>query len=305
MTVGGDGFKMARRNEPQNPITSPVANVEMSGGVFAVSGINADQGEAYYTAFELGNSLPEDAQTDASAVYTATFAQTGGIVSNLHGRVTLGTGKALGRYVQSAGAFVSGSRAATLLGVYDGEGRWEMTGGTATFDASVYLGIGETMTTLLGDYAKCNLGAHEVGTSAKGVLDIVGGTFTTAGDVIGGTDGNAAEVSVGPAGVLRAHDLRLTNAAKDKLTICVGSEGAGTIELSGELDLADGISLQVDVAGPYVGQQRKLTLLTCASSTIPLEELPVTGIPDTMSLKRTSGGLVLTARPAGLMIMVR
>ena len=308
--IGGDGMKLARRNEPSpgNPITSPVASVSMSGGVLSVSGVNADQGEAYYTAFELGNSLPEDtgSTTDASAVYTATFTQSGGIVSNLHGRIALATGKALGRYVQSGGAFVSGSRAAAFFGAYDGEGRWEMTGGTATFNETIYLGIGSTLATLLGNYAKCNLGSHVVGTAAKGVLDIEAGTFETSGDIISGTDGNTGSITVGPAGVLKAKNLQMLNAAADTLTVKVGPNGAGRIELSDTLDLAEGIKLKIDGAGTYVGEPAKFDLLKCKDSTRPLTELTVEGeIPAKMRLSRTPSRIRLVTDPSGLMLILR
>ena len=308
--VGGDGMKLARRNEPSagNPITSPIASVSMTGGVLSVSGVNADQGEAYYTAFELGNSLPEDtgSTTDASAVYTATFTQSGGIVSNLHGRIALATGKALGRYVQSGGAFVSGSRAAAFFGAYDGEGRWEMTGGTATFNETIYLGIGSTLATLLGNYAKCNLGSHVVGTAAKGVLDIEAGVFETAGDIISGTDGNTGSITVGPAGVLKAKNLRMLNAAADSLTVKVGPNGAGRIELSDTLDLAEGIKLKIDGAGTYVGEPAKFDLLKCKDSTRPLTELTIEGeIPAKMRLSRTPSRIRLVTDPTGMMLILR
>lgn len=303
---GGRGLLTARRSNPPATITSPRAEIEVSGGVCVVSGVNADQNESYYSAFELGNSLPEDSKTSATAIYTSTFDLTGGIVSNLHGRITLGTGKALGKVVQSGGAFVSGSRAAAFFGAYDGEGRWEMTGGTATFNETIYLGIGSTLATLLGNYAKCNLGSHVVGTAARGVIDIEAGTFETAGDIISGTDGNTGSITVGPAGVLKAKNLQMLNAAADTLTVKVGPNGAGKIELSNTLDLAEGIKLKIDGAGTYVGEPAKFDLLKCKDSTRPLTELTIEGeIPAKMRLSRTPSRIRLVTDPTGMMLILR
>ena len=303
---GGRGLKLATRNAPQDTITSPRAILEMTGGSAIINGINADYNESYYAALVVGNSLPEDAKTSATAVYDASVELSGGTVSNLHGRVALGTGKARGCVVQSGGAFVSGSRAAAFFGAYDGEGRWEMTGGTATFNEAIYLGIGESLVPLLGQYATCNLGTHVVGTAAKGVLDIEAGTFETEGDIISGTDGNTGSITVGPAGVLKAKNLQMLNATADTLTVKVGTNGAGAICLSGGLDLAAGIKLKIEGAATYAGEPAKFDLVTCKDVSHPLTDLVIEGvIPEKMRLSRTPTRIRLVTDPKGFALIVR
>lgn len=303
--IGGYGLAIGVRWNPPDTLGTGSASLEVSGGLLEVGGSNADWNESSYAGFLLGNSLPEDGKTAASSFFTATATISGGIVSNLHGRVALGTGKSKGVINQSGGAFVSGSQAPMLIGACDGEGAWNMTGGSVTLNESVYLGIGESMATEVG-IKSFNPGTHVVGTAAKGVLGIEAGTFETASDIICGTDGNTGSITVGPAGVLKAKNLKMLNAAADTLTVKVGPTGAGQIELSDTLDLAEGIKLKIDGAATYVGESAKFDLLKCKNSTRPLTELTIEGeIPAKMRLSRTPSRIRLVTDPSGLMLILR
>lgn len=271
--VGNDGVRVSWRNTPANKTDAARgACLTVSGGQFLVDGRNCGRNGPvdslyYFAGFGIAHGLPWDEKT--SARQKGDVILSGGIISNLNGRVAVGAGFATGTFRQSGGVFWSGCTARpALIGVVDGEGRWKMTGGEAHFSESVYVGVGRTAEGTSETPFPIDVGTHALGNEAKGLLDIEGGSFVSDGDLVLGTDGNSGRVMVGPTGVVTARDLVMSNAT-DTITVRIDGPHAGAICLSGRLDVAAGVKLRILGAETILDGARAQKILSFASMTRP------------------------------------
>ena len=191
--------------------------------------------------------------------------QSGGFITNVTGCVTIGAGRAEGRFVQTGGAFGSSSayaRAAMLIGFLGGTGEYVMSNGVATVGTDVY--VGGVLTNRVGF---CPGVEYPGGHDAVGRLEVVSGTFSTEKDIVLSADG-AGTLEIGHAGRVLASNVVLSNGTFSAKTSTVrfvfGADGVGRVEASGRMDIAPGSRMEVDLSG-YRGEPKCFALIRCTS----------------------------------------
>ena len=151
-----------------------------------------------------------------------------------------------------------------VIGLKGGTGVYEMTGGSYTNRAGIY--VGGCFTNILGVMVSTMRDALP----GYGTLSVSGGTFSTAKDIYVGLDGHGA-FNVGTGGVVTAANLHVTNSydsvlgetVAGALSFTLGPSSVGRIDLSGALKVAPGATLSVDVSACTA--RKSFQLLNCAS----------------------------------------
>ena len=221
--------------------------------------------------------------------------------------LTAGIGGGTGTIHQCGGTLkMTHASRPMVIGLKGGTGVYEMTGGSYTNMAGVY--IGGCFTNILGVMVSTMRNALP----GYGTLSVSGGTFSTAKDIYVGLDGHGA-FNVGTGGVVTAANLHVTNSydsvlgetVAGALSFTLGPSSVGRIDLSGALKVAPGATLSVDVSACTA--RKNFQLLNCASmerSFAPENVTVVTDRPSLWNVVQSGKGLTL-ACSTGTTIIIR
>jgi len=239
--------------------------LNISGGTFDMTK-NLWQGGPNYEEGIVAGEIWKNNQGAAEAWINLS----GGVVTNA-GKLTAGmglgatgvvtqTGGAMNQGVTAAGAF-SGMR--TVLGWGGGCGEYRLSGGTAVFGGSVY--VGGITTNLLGYVPSETKFTFEP--DSAGLLRVEGGTLTitNSGALWCGGYGRGT-IEMGTGGVCVAKNIVLTNNTQSTVRFELGEQGCGVLRATDTLTVCAGAKLEVD-ARAYRSRDGRLRLIDFGTRT--------------------------------------
>jgi len=267
-SVSGRGLHMAVVG---NSSTSVISNgmvqawLNISDGLFDMTKDmwNAD---SFYEEGIIAGEIWKNNQGAAEAWINLS----GGTVTNA-GKMTAGMGLgATGVVTQTGGALNQGVTAAggfngrrTVLGWGGGCGEYRLSGGTAVFGGSVY--VGGITTNLLGYVLSDTKFTFEP--DSAGLLRVEGGSLniTNNGTLWCGGYGRGA-IEIGTGGVCVAKNIVLTNNTQSVVRFELGAEGCGVLRATDALRVCEGARLEVD-AQAYRSREVRLKLIDFGTRT--------------------------------------
>lgn len=232
-----------------------VGVLRVRGGSVFVNASGYYESENRLRGLMVGDGWYNVKSADTHNLFTGRIELEDGAITNYTSSVMLGAGCADGRILQTGGEFVNRNTVAKcpmVLGWLGGTGAYILSNGVCRVTDSrttVYVGGVEQAAT----YWTLDPGRPTSEDPAHGLLSVQGGQMEVTGDVVVSADGFGT-VDIGPAGLLTAHSLVLSNsvvhASTAALKFTCGSKGVGRVDLTGSLVITDGATLEVDL-GDY------------------------------------------------------
>ena len=304
LSIGGQGLMVGVTSAgATDKNLGPDGTVNLSGGAINISGSWATVANAsYLSGVIVGSSLPVPASSIPDGCNGRIFIG-GGSITNQNGCVIAGVGTGVGRITMTNGVFFSAANntSVNVLGFLNGTGLWTQTGGTAVFSNAVHVGGAELSN--LPNAANLSVGSTVDTSSAKGVLDVSGGSFETKKQLILGAKGTG-QLVVGGTGVVCARDLVVSNSTSS-VTIVADGRGVGCIRLTGDINVAEGTELTIDATDYAVDSTtRGVDVLTYATASRPFSEIVLKGNANRLQIVQKPGkirlcpfrGITLTIR---------
>jgi len=234
----------------------------------------------------------------------------GGLVqTGSDGHSLIGIGWGEGLYVQENGTTkFEVNSCQTVVGLAGGLGHLIVSNGTVS-TRKLYVGGCPKSEFAYGDGWESSAGIpFSTRHDAQGKVSVAGGSLTTGNyPVILGADGDGTIEMIGKGGSFTAGSLVLSNDTSSVIRFVAGPDGFSPIDVTGELAVTDGASVEVDLSG-YTGSSGSFRLFNFASSSGDLESLPVTlrdanGVvskpyrlvkrADSLDLKITKGTIII------------
>ena len=260
--------------------------VNVAGGAYtvrAVQGGNAEANKAF-----CGTLIGRGPAIAGDGIYAdATLNVSGGVFTNQIAYFVVGTGRSVGRVVQTGGEIRSTPvfKRPLVVGFAGGNGAFTVSNGVTTASSDVYVGgapldaLGKTAADT--DFRKSTRdgsGYAEDYTrgGAVGKLTVASAdtskecTFTalstraSEGKLYVGQNGSG-EVEIGEGGELIVNGAEFAGTSS-ALRCRLGASGAGTFEIKGALTVGEGARLVVD-ASAYAGKRSWVQLVKCLSRT--------------------------------------
>lgn len=251
--------------------TSVVSNgtvqawLNISGGLFDMTKNLWQGGPSYEEGIVAGEIWKNNAGSAQAWINLS-----GGVVTNA-GKLMAGmglgatgvvaqTGGLMNQGVTAAGAF-SGMR--TVLGWGGGCGEYRLSGGTAVFGGSMY--VGGITTNLLGYVPGDTKFTFEP--DSAGLLRVEGGTLTVtnSGTLWCGAYGRGT-IEIGTGGVCVAKSIVLTNNTQSAVRFELGEDGCGLLRATDSLTVCGGARLAVD-ARAYRSREARIKLIDFGART--------------------------------------
>ena len=294
LSIGGQGLMVGTTSAAANETNlGPDGTVNLSGGTIDIIGSWATVANAsYLSGVIVGSSLPVPTSSMPGGCNGRIFVG-GGSITNQKGCVFIGVGSGIGRVTMTNGVFFSAANNTSInaLGFLNGTGCWTQTGGTAVFSNAVYVG-GVDLSNLF-NAANLAVGSTVDTSSAKGVLDVSGGSFETKKQLVLGARGTG-QLVVGGTGVVCARDLVVSNATSS-VTIVADGRGVGCLRLTGDIDVAEGTELTIDATDYAVDSTtRGVDVLTYATASRPFSDVILKGNTAKLQLVRRPGKIRLS-----------
>jgi len=300
------GFNQGGASTYCNANSFSTGHVYQTGGAFVVNG--GAYNTTLVSGFVLGDGFTS--ATVRTPTVLGVYELSGGVVTNesVRSPFVLGVGRGRGEFIQTGGEFVSKATdngwAPAIFGFSNGYGYYVLSNGTAKISSKIWVG-GVSPETCHKTHASY------VGTEAVGRITVAAADRTkpcsfTASDtvVLGGLGEGTLEV--GPGGTFAGTDLVLSNSTASVLRLVADDSGFGAVRLSGRLEVTDGASLVVDATGFTGANERRCTLLSCASvsgSFAPGKVTVLTDKPTEVKVSVTARGVVLRKAVGALIIV--
>lgn len=238
----------------------------------------------------------------------------GGSFTQLWGHVAIGLGYGDGTLSVKGGDVMLkalGGEVKLYVGLAGGIGRLDVSGGTVGYILdwvdSNYVWIGGRP---LADYM-AHTGATDAGFSsdrhdAQGTLSVSGGTVALPHTYVG-VDGSGAIEMVGSAGdlTIQSLDLAKTDGGTTKLSFKLDENGVSPVKVTGEMNIASGVKIEVD-ARAYEGK-KKVKLFSAAEITgeIAQDDITVQGREGVVYKVAVRGTDCYLSQVSGMMMTIR
>ena len=303
LALGGRGLGLGLPNDTsENPKLGPDGTLNLSGGTVDINGSYAmEASSTYLSGVVVGSSLPQRADKFLDGC-RGRINIGGGTLRCRAGNVLLGVGHASGSVDMTGGTFMGAAdnSSVNVFGFLDGTGIWTQSAGSAVFSNSVHVG-GMPLSGLFNAAVLAVGTAADTG-SARGSIEISGGSFATEKALVLGASGTGKLVVKG-TGVVSAKDLVVSNALSS-VTIVAGNDGIGQVRISGSLDAAEGAVLTVDATGlDAENLARGVNVLTCATASRQFSNVVFKGDGRRIRLIRSPGRIRLAAYRGGCLIV--
>ena len=240
-------------------LTSPVdGRLVVLGGTLEDQGSNggwSDQGRqnGLLIGYAAGATSTQGRLVKGSALVS------GGTVKVLYGVTLVGTGHAVGRYVQTGGTLKhDGTTEVFGVGQGGGEGWFVQSNGTVTVAGPAY--VGGFWTNILTMAEKTTWSVKDRH-DAEGTLVFAGGTATFKKHLVLGADGRGTLVRAGAAGTFKVTgNLVLSNTVENAASggtlkfVYDETDGVAPLAVSGKLVIRPGARIEVDL-GDYATQK--------------------------------------------------
>ena len=237
--------------------------VHVTGGAITIDGSSGAWSVNYY-GLVVGDGKAEPGPVEAYG----RIELSGGAITNSdsRGNVVLGTGRGRGEFVQTGGDYyanITHARTFAVFGVQNGEGLYALSNGTARIRNRVWVG-GATTNDLHRVFYEDRSGL----TDAKGQLTIAAAdlsrscSFAAEGPTVFGALGTGI-LDMGPGGRFDGTDMTFSNNTASVFRTRVTNDGAGLVNLTGRLTIADGAKFEVD-ASAITLKKGHFPLVKCA-----------------------------------------
>ena len=255
VSAGGRGLDVG---EASGELTTSIdGRLVISGGTFDDEGSNGDWSDQNkQNGFTVGYAA--NATCTLGRIVNGTATISGGTFNVKKGVTLVGTGYAVGRYVQTGGT-LNHNNASQVFGVGQagGEGWFVQSNGTLTVSGPAYIGGFWTNILTKAEKSPWPTTLHD----AEGTLVFAGGTASFKKGLVLGADGRGTLVREGSAGTFTVTgDLVLSNTVENAASggtlrfVYAGADGIAPLAISGKLVIRGGAKIEVDL-GDYGTQQ--------------------------------------------------
>ena len=319
------------------------AELRISDGVVPIGGRGLDIGEAYGTLTKSvdgrlvfsGGTVNDDGSNGAWAdqskqngfavgyaanatctlgrIVKGTVSMSGGTFNVNSGVTLVGTGYAVGRYLQTGGTLNHKATTQVFgIGQAGGEGWFVQSNGTLTVSGPAYIGGFWTNILSSAEKSPWPTTLHD----AEGTMVFAGGTASFKKGLVLGADGRGTLVREGSAGTFTVTgDLVLSNTVESAASggtlkfVYAGADGIAPIAVSGKLVIRDGAKIEVDLGdyGTQPAHKSKRYLLTAAGGIegdLANVDITITGSVARGTVVNADAGGIFASVPKGLMILL-
>ena len=279
------GFDIGSYNQSKLSSTTqnPSGTVNVSGGALVVSSASGGQSTTFKShiwGLVVGNgSEIETYHSTPGYSCTGALNVSGGAVTNGVGLFVVGSGRAIGRVLQTGGDIYHGlgfttdawrKRTPMVVGFAGGSGTYVISNGVTEVRTPIYIGGVETNVFSRPPIINWP-GDGFTDRSAVGKLVAAGGKLVTRStDLVVGADGSGT-LEIGPSGTVSigesnngSGNIVLSNRTESVTRFVLGSDGVGSLTTPNKLIVANGAKLEVDVSA-YTGDSKWLKLIGCGT----------------------------------------
>ncbi len=311
VSTGGRGIDVG---DADGTLTTSIdGRLIISGGTFDDDGSNgawSDQNKQ--NGFTVGYAA--NATCTLGRIVKGTVLMSGGTFNVKNGVTLVGTGYAVGRYVQTGGT-LNHKNASQVFGVGQagGEGWFVQSNGTLTVSGPAYIGGFWTNILTKADKSPWPTTLHD----AEGTMVFAGGTASFKKGLVLGADGRGTLVREGSAGTFTVTgDLVLSNTVENAASggtlrfVYAGADGIAPLAVSGKLVIRGGAKIEVDL-GDYGTQPAHKSKRYLVTPTGGIEgdlddvDITITGSAARGSKVKVDAGGIYASVPSGLIIIVK